>query len=110
MSKNRAFSLLTLVAAGASLLFAAAPIAAATQDVAAEACSAGYVEWDPDEGNGEGWSRCQPPYTVAFHRVFLLCYYDGDKVSPWVRPWQEARVTCTNGSGAYGAVTSTRTS
>ncbi|WP_181775891.1 hypothetical protein [Amycolatopsis pittospori] len=108
MFKKRALSLLALAATGATILFAAAPAASASQNAVAAACSAGYVEWDPDEGNGEGWSRCQPPYSVAYHRVFLLCYYDGDKVSPWVRPWEEARVTCTNGSGAYSAISMTR--
>ncbi|MFD8492723.1 hypothetical protein [Amycolatopsis sp. NPDC059657] len=108
MPKSRVRSLSALVAAGVTILCAAAPAASATQDIAADSCTAGYVEWDPDEGNGEGWSRCTPPYTNAFHRVVLLCYYDGDKFGPWVRPWEESRNTCTNGSGAYGAFAQVR--
>ncbi|WP_370943802.1 hypothetical protein AB5J62_32420 [Amycolatopsis sp. cg5] len=106
MPKIRVRSLAALVAAAATIFSMAAPAAsAATQAIAAESCKSSYVEWDPDEGNGEGWSRCTPPYYNAFHRVVLLCSYDGDKFGPWVRAWEESRTTCTNGSSAYYAFT-----
>ncbi len=102
ITKNWVRRSAALVAIGAAALFTAAPAASATS-AAENNCSASFVEWDPDEGNGAGWSRCWTPYMTEFHRVYLFCYYGGDQVGDWARPWEESSTTCLDGSGAYGA-------
>jgi hypothetical protein len=93
-----------MIAAGAGVL-AAVPAAAAPDVTAQATCYADYVNFDPDEGAGEGWSKCAP-LDAVYHRVKLTCSGPGGYYTAygdWAYSQAYSSTTCYGGHVAYGA-------